>query len=117
MGVKVAIASTDGKVVNEHFGRAKFFDIVNLTDEGHAYIERRETDPACNGQDDETAAMDALVSLLSDVDVVLVARIGAGAKRRLGDIDSFEIGLPIDAALERLRVYYRRNRSRDLASS
>ena len=35
MSYKVAFASTDGKVVNEHFGRARQFHIVEIDDKDY----------------------------------------------------------------------------------
>ncbi len=47
--MRMAIASSDGKVVNQHFGRAnKFFIIdVNKEDMTFKFIETRTAFPVC----------------------------------------------------------------------
>jgi predicted Fe-Mo cluster-binding NifX family protein len=111
MSVRIAVATTDGKVVNEHFGRADAFTIVELDETGHRFLEKRETEPVCDGgyHDDDT--MQQAIDLLSDCRAVLVSRAGPGAKRALEirNISVFEIGLPLDEALEKLRAYYYKN--------
>ncbi|MDR1157567.1 MAG: dinitrogenase iron-molybdenum cofactor biosynthesis protein [Oscillospiraceae bacterium] len=108
--IHIAIATTDGKFVNEHFGRARCFYIVALDKEGHRLVERRAVPPVCDGGMHEDNALDAAAALLGDCRAVLVSRIGPPAKRRLekSGISVFEIGLPIEDALARLRDYYDR---------
>ena len=43
--MRVAIVSTDGKTVNEHFGRADRFLIYDLTPEGVKFLEERGSEP------------------------------------------------------------------------
>ena len=45
MDVKIAIASSDGLTVNEHFGRAHCFRIYRLNDAGYEFVELRENIP------------------------------------------------------------------------
>ena len=42
MDVKIAVASSDGETVNEHFGRAVSFRIYRLHDAGYKLLEVRE---------------------------------------------------------------------------
>ena len=49
MSIKVALASTDGKVVNEHFGRASGFLIFDISGTGFEFVKRVEVKPACDG--------------------------------------------------------------------
>jgi len=50
MSIKVAVASNDGKVINQHFGHAQEFLIFDLNDDGtFEFVETRENVPTCNG--------------------------------------------------------------------
>jgi nitrogen fixation protein NifX len=48
MSHKVAIASSDGKFVNQYFGRVNQFLIVELKDDGnYEFLELRKNVPSC----------------------------------------------------------------------
>lgn len=82
--LRIAIASTDGKVINEHFGRAKEFYIVNVFDVGrYEYMEKRSVAPLCSGGEHSDNALDELIEILSDCNMILAARIGAPMKTAL----------------------------------
>lgn len=108
MSIRIAIATTDGKVVNEHFGRASVFYIIELDGEEYRFNEERPTAPVCGGGSHNDNDMENAACLLSDCQAVLVSKIGSGAKRALEirGISVFEIGLPVDEALDKLRTYY-----------
>ena len=103
--MRAALATTDGKVINEHFGRAEAFYIVDIDSSGRCFRERRETAPLCAAGGHEDEAMESLIDLLSDCDAVLVSRIGPGAERALArhGVTAYEIPIPVDEALEKLR--------------
>ena len=45
---KIAVASSDGIVVNTHFGRAKVFYIYRIDDEEQMhFLEKRSVTPVC----------------------------------------------------------------------
>ena len=46
MAYKIAFASSDGKVVNQHFGRTKQFLIVEIDGKDYKYIETRVNEPS-----------------------------------------------------------------------
>ncbi|HEY3425950.1 MAG TPA: NifB/NifX family molybdenum-iron cluster-binding protein [Negativicutes bacterium] len=76
---RVAIASTDGVEINEHFGRAKQFLIYEIDEAGaYKFLERRE-----NIFDDANDRHVATARLLADVEVVLVNKIGPVAEQEL----------------------------------
>jgi len=80
MEFRVAVASSDGKVVNTHFGRASSFLIFDqLEDESYELIERREVTPLCQGHEHDEDDLQSLLSTLSDCQGVLVSRIGVEA--------------------------------------
>jgi predicted Fe-Mo cluster-binding NifX family protein len=80
MSYKIAVASTDGKVVNQHFGRAEQFHIVLVEIDGsYHHAETRRVSPCCNGYEHELDAFEAVAEVLRDVRVIAVSKIGAGA--------------------------------------
>ena len=79
MDVKIAVASSDGQTVNEHFGRARSFRIYRLHDGGHEFLETREIEPVCSGQAHDDDALGKTAETLSDCRGVVAAQIGAGA--------------------------------------
>ena len=40
--MKIAFATTDGVMVDEHFGRAGMFAVYELTNEGYKFLEMRK---------------------------------------------------------------------------
>lgn len=84
--LKMAIASSDGKVINQHFGKARRFIIIESDGEEIKVLEVRENNPACGtleygGHADD--ALDRSISLIRDCDAVLCSRIGGGAAEEL----------------------------------
>jgi predicted Fe-Mo cluster-binding NifX family protein len=105
--VKIAVASSDGIVVNNHFGRAKTFYIYKVKDNNAELIEKRELEPVCEmGNHDEDRLKDNLEKL-KDCDYLLVSRIGDGARAAaLGaGIESFEIPGIIEKSIDQLIKY------------
>ncbi|MBZ2166609.1 NifB/NifX family molybdenum-iron cluster-binding protein [Methanobacterium spitsbergense] len=102
---RVAIASNDGKIINQHFGHAKQFLIFDIDDNGdYEYIELRENIPTCSGGNHTAASMESTLKLIKDVDIVLVSQIGPGASQSLISIGIQPYIMPmfIDEALEKL---------------
>ena len=79
MDVKIAVASSDGRTVNEHFGRARSFSIYRLHETGNKLLEVRENNPACSGQQHSDFALEQTVGNIADCRGVVAAQIGAGA--------------------------------------
>lgn len=79
ISVRVAVASTDKAVINEHFGRAEFFHIYDLDKSGSRFIETRDTVKCCNGGEHEDNAFDKAADVLHDCKAIFVAKIGYGA--------------------------------------
>ncbi|MFT3951213.1 MAG: NifB/NifX family molybdenum-iron cluster-binding protein [Oscillospiraceae bacterium] len=76
---RVAVATTDGKVVNEHFGRAKFFTVFDIGENGIVFAERRDTIAVCREFSHNESDFDKVIKLLGDCEAVFVAKIGYGA--------------------------------------
>lgn len=79
MSIQVAIASTDGKVINEHFGRADKFHIVRLEGKEYSFVETREVQRCCNGGEHEDTSFENAADILKDCKAIFVSRIGAAA--------------------------------------
>ena len=83
--IRIAVASTDGIRVNEHFGRADRFLIYDM-DEQITWLEDRPTDPLSTGDPDhpfDAVRFDRISGLLKDCAKVYVTRIGATPVEKL----------------------------------
>ncbi|HWR09581.1 NifB/NifX family molybdenum-iron cluster-binding protein [Sporomusa sp.] len=97
---RVAVASTDGIAINEHFGRSKEFWIYEVAETGeYQFIERRESNAqaAHAGKGHSFTAQ-----LLADVEVVLATQIGPRAEQELQSygVIALPVSGPIDKALK-----------------
>ena len=104
---RIAVASSDGKFFNQHFGHSKLFLIFELNDKGKfEFLEIRENIPSCNGGDHIVSALDATLNLIKDTDIVLVSQIGPGASEYLisNGIKPFITPSYIDEALKKLAI-------------
>ena len=102
MPIKVAAASSDGKLVNQHFGKAQKFLIFEIKDNGeHEFIELRETAPRCGG---DPNLKNEIIELISDCNILLVSQIGPGAQKKLLNRGVRPLIMPvfIEDALEKL---------------
>ncbi|CEA14381.1 MAG: NifB/NifX family molybdenum-iron cluster-binding protein [Methanobacterium formicicum] len=105
MSIKVAVASSDGKYINQHFGMASQFLIFQLDDNGtHKFLELRENKPACSTEGHSELSMEKSVKLISDCQAVLAGQIGPGAIDILlkNNIDPYIAPTFIEDALEQL---------------
>ena len=83
MTYRMAVASSDGKFVNRHFGQAEQFLIFEIAEGNCKYVETRLTDPLCDDREHSDDRLAGIVKLISDCRAVLVAKIGPGALHRL----------------------------------
>jgi predicted Fe-Mo cluster-binding NifX family protein len=92
----VAVTTRDGKVVQEHFGHARHFHIVEIDGDGYRYVETREIEPRCrkeeSGESHSAVRFTPVIELLSDCDAIVTAQIGPGAAQHVlaGGIRVFE---------------------------
>lgn len=115
MAYKVAVASSDGKVINQHFGRCRQFLIFEIHDNGTwSFAGLRENTPPCRQGDHNEYDMKKTVDLVSDCRNVLVSRIGAGAEQALADrgITAYAVPDYIENALDKLIIHNRRQSGR-----
>lgn len=84
MSYKIAVASNDGKVVNQHFGHSKQFIVFDVSDNGEwDFSEIRSTVPACSFGEHSDSSIEDVVNVLADCRVVVVSQIGFGAEQAL----------------------------------
>lgn len=104
MAHRIAVASSDGKVINQHFGHADRFYIVDVEDNSYSFVETRFHEPACGDQGHSNEVFDSILELLSDCQGIFVSRIGYGAARYLNSrgMRVFEAPYPIDTVLDKL---------------
>lgn len=106
--VLCAVASSDGFLVDQHFGRAKSFDVYEVGQEGEPrFVESRKVQRPCSGQGHSNEALDAVVRTLGDCAFVIVARVGPGARAALSQrgIEAYEIVAEAEAAIEKVRAF------------
>ena len=105
---RVALASTDNRYVDQHFGRAESFLIVDVDEDGdYEEIEQRFVKPICEGGHHNNEKLKLGAEALTDCNFVLAARIGGGA---LGELEShgiaaFEMPGEVSDSLRRLDGY------------
>lgn len=105
---KIAVASSDGLVVNSHFGRANTFYIYQVGEDGESVlIEERNLIPVCEGGNHDDARLNENLDRLSDCDFILVSKIGDGAANAASQkgIESYEIPGVIEESIEQLLKY------------
>ncbi len=105
---RIAAASSDGIVVNSHFGRAERFYIVDIEENGQAkVVEERTFAPVCEAGSHDDARMAETVDRLADCDYVLVSKIGPGAVGALErrGIGAYELPGMIDESVNKMAAY------------
>ncbi len=114
--MKVAFATTDGKQVDEHFGRAGKFAIYDILETGHCFVEMRVfaegRDMAVVDTKDKGALHDDAVQnkidRLADCKLIYVTEIGGPSAARLvkKSIMPMKVKeiISIESALEQLMI-------------
>lgn len=74
MSLRVAVGSSDGKVINQHFGHVNQFLIFDIDENGNnEFIEIRENIPLCCGGDHTSDGLKNTLYILKDIQIVLVS--------------------------------------------
>lgn len=102
---KIALATSDGILVDKHFGCAEKFQIFELYTETNEYkfIETRNVKrPLCQDHSHEESFFKEIITLLSDIHAIFVAQIGIGAYLELQKykISVYEFPHSIKSAIE-----------------
>jgi nitrogen fixation protein NifX len=85
MSVRVAVASKDGKVIHQHFGRAEQFLVFELDGTVVRFMETRSNQAACGlpGEGHDPERLHRTIRLVADCQAVLARDIGPGAAELL----------------------------------
>ena len=100
----IAVASKDGKEINQHFGHAERFLIYDVTDHEVKLIDEKKVERYCTYDADHPLRahlLQAIADSLHGCRAVVCAQIGQGPQmemERLG-IDTFVTDGPIKATL------------------
>lgn len=130
MSYKIAVASSDGKNINETFGMAKSFIIYEVTDSVYRQLEERVYHPqkadailnSCNNSGgcgssngcvsgcDGQGYVSSKVELISDCRVVVCKKIGFNIQKQLERkaISVFDVSCTTEEALNKITAYYSR---------
>ncbi|MDI6605247.1 MAG: nitrogenase component 1 [Thermoanaerobacteraceae bacterium] len=84
--MKIAVASKDGIMVNEHFGKANQFLIYKLLRDKISLMELRKTNSGISGECCDGSAkehLDLIADLLSDCSIVYCGKAGHCAQEKL----------------------------------
>lgn len=82
----IAVASTDGEMVNEHFGRATRFWIFDVAESKHSLIVVRNVEPLSTGDKKhpfDPERMGSLYDALKDCKRVYCTKIGERPRQEL----------------------------------
>lgn len=105
---KAAVASSDGIVVNQHFGRADTFYIYEVAGTGsYRFLETRTASPVCNGGNHNEEKLCSNIRKFKDCKYIIVSRIGMGAANRMEQFGVTPMELPgmIEESLGKLITY------------
>lgn len=106
--MKIAVASSDGIVVNSHFGKARDFYIYEMDDKEQVhFLEKRSVTPVCEGGNHDDEKLKTNLEKLKDCGYLLVSRIGgkAASVAESFGMESYEIPGIIEESVEQLIKY------------
>ena len=107
---KVAIASTDGETVNQHYGRSDRFYVYLVDDnEGYDFSELRNVEAICMDGEHSDLKMVERLSNFGDCRYVVASKIGTGASASLRSVGIIGMELPgtVDDAILAVWKYNR----------
>lgn len=105
---RIAVASSDGKVINRHFGKASVFRIFDvMADKSIQFVENREVEPVCQSGNHDDSKLRETIKLFSDCKYVLISRIGYSAQSLMEQEGIIPMELPgiIEESVQKLIVY------------
>lgn len=81
--MKIAVASSDGIVINQHFGHAQTFYIYEKKEKEIRFLEQRKGRPFCHSGNHDDADLKSAIELLADCQFLYALQIGKGAQNAL----------------------------------
>lgn len=111
LSFRIAVASSDGKIIDQHFGKADKFLILEIEDNDFKLIEERENNPICSEDGHTDEKVNKTVNLISDCKAVFTSKIGMGPALALQDkgIEAYEVSMTINEAVENFIKFKNRN--------
>lgn len=92
---KIAVASSDGVVVNQHFGHADKFLIFEVEDDSSfSFIETRAVKPVCNYGNHDDKHLTENLQRIKDCKYILVSKIGISASMHAEQLGITPMELP-----------------------
>lgn len=79
MSIRIALASSDGKMIDRHFGHAEQFYVADVEEDGWRFVALRQVERACVDYKHGDGAFEAVFGVLSDCRAVFVNCIGQAA--------------------------------------
>jgi predicted Fe-Mo cluster-binding NifX family protein len=98
MSYRIAIASSNGESVDQHFGQAQNFLIYQVSSKGIDFVEDREVQLVQSETPHSEENLERLVKLLEDCSAVFVLKIGARSSGylQLHHISVFEVDFSLN---------------------
>lgn len=107
--VRIAIASTDGKIVNQHFGKCDVFYILDVDEDNSEIhrVQKREVEPICKEANHHDNKLLQTATKLNDCQIMIVSRIGNRARMELEktSIEVYELPGIIEDSLDKVIRY------------
>ena len=102
---KIAVATSDDKVINAHFGRTPKFLVFSLEKDKICFLEERANEPGCSNLIEPKGTMEETIGRIKDCDYVLVHQIGKPMIKQLEEVGVIGLKRPgfIQDALEELQ--------------
>ncbi|MDE5619702.1 MAG: dinitrogenase iron-molybdenum cofactor biosynthesis protein [Ruminococcus sp.] len=92
---RIAVASSDGIVVNQHFGHADKFLIYKVDGDGsYRFLEIRNVEPVCSFGNHDSGKLTENLEKIRDCKYLLVSKIGIGASMRAEQLGITPVELP-----------------------
>ncbi|MDR1583327.1 MAG: hypothetical protein LBS55_08750 [Prevotellaceae bacterium] len=111
---RIAIASSDGESVNQHFGQARNLLIYEISDTGVEFIEDREIKLLPDEAAHTDRNMNIFAEALNDCSAVFVRRVGAQSAKFLHErnIRTFEVDFTLNHIVTTLIKHQSKGRVR-----
>lgn len=81
----IAITTSGGGRINQHFGHASEFQVYEVTTSGCKYVSHRSVDTYCQGGYGDDEALDTYMSKLKDCHAILVSKVGRCPRETFND--------------------------------
>lgn len=81
--IRVAVATTNGDKIDEHFGHADEFSVFDVGAQGIVPVGVRVVEHYCQGGFGDEDKRDVILRALADCKALFVARVGDGPKKKL----------------------------------